>query len=57
MKKFRVCFIAIDTSDRVRYFNEIVEAENAKVALKSAKRKALVSRRDLVRDVHISEVV
>ena len=57
MKKFRVCFIAIDTSDRVRYFDEIVEAENAKVALKSAKQKALVSRRDLVRDVHISEVV
>ena len=57
MKKFRVCFIAIDTSDRVRYFDEIVEAETAKVALKSAKRKALVSRRDLVRDVHISEVV
>ena len=57
MKKFRVCFIAIDPSDRVRYFDEIVEAENAKVALKSAKRKALASRRDLVRDVHISEVV
>ena len=57
MKKFRVCFISIDTSDRVRYFDELEEAENAKVALQSATRKPLVSRRDLVRDVHISEVV
>lgn len=57
MRRFRVYFVAIDTSDRVRYFDEIVEAENADKALKVAKQKARVSRRDLVRDVHILEVV
>lgn len=57
MKQFRVCFVVIDSNNRARYFDAIVEAKNADVALRQAKKKAFIRRSDLVRDVQVLEVL